>query len=404
MLTIQRTEDGRLALANRRQSDVADDEAQARRMLQEWGHTEVTINRAFAEMGRAAGEVVSPAWTAHRPMRKKETPMPKPEPAASRRDRRGKKAQDERRGDQEREATGGTEGSRSEGAAAAARAADRVTAASGPPAASGTAAGADRTPGSGRAPRSGGASKTAGAAPQRGAVESDGPRAEEDAPASGSGAGRRRTRASRARTGAEVTAAPVRAPAAEAVENVAAEPDTGVKTPRRTRKKPVAAVNDDPGAGERTDAPSGPRAGAAPTKASRARSAAAPGAPSRAKSVRPATAAATGDASADAPVGAEAPGGAGDAGSQPVPTAEGATPPVRKRVRSRKGAPVAARETSAAETDPVEAALALFTEGTRALRGLEGAALPFARGPWTELRLQAEHIVRCLGGKEPRSR
>ncbi|HET7321203.1 MAG TPA: hypothetical protein VFI96_01830 [Longimicrobiaceae bacterium] len=68
MLHIRRADDGRLHLSNNRQSGVAGDEAEARRKLYRWGHTDLSISKALAEMREAAGEqAASNGWRVLRP-------------------------------------------------------------------------------------------------------------------------------------------------------------------------------------------------------------------------------------------------------------------------------------------------------------------------------------------------
>ncbi|HLL48957.1 MAG TPA: hypothetical protein VK399_19840, partial [Longimicrobiaceae bacterium] len=60
-----------------------------------------------------------------------------------------------------------------------------------------------------------------------------------------------------------------------------------------------------------------------------------------------------------------------------------------------------ARAAARSPEEWLEAARVLFAEGTQALREIESATLPFARGPWTELRTQSAEILACLQGKKP---
>lgn len=79
---------------------------------------------------------------------------------------------------------------------------------------------------------------------------------------------------------------------------------------------------------------------------------------------------------------------------EPPPAPAEETPPPAAPARTRR----AARPAPSPEADPLAQAQALFAEGTRVLRQIEAGTLPFARGPWTELRAQAEHILACLKG------
>ena len=74
-------------------------------------------------------------------------------------------------------------------------------------------------------------------------------------------------------------------------------------------------------------------------------------------------------------------------------------PPEPKRAPRAKAA--ASREPAPA-ADPREQALALFRAGAKELARVERGTLPFARGPWSELRRMAEHIATCLEGKKPK--
>ena len=68
MLTIDAMEDGRLRVRNNRRSDVARDESAARAMAERWGHTELTINKALAEMrAEAGGGEAARSWRIVRP-------------------------------------------------------------------------------------------------------------------------------------------------------------------------------------------------------------------------------------------------------------------------------------------------------------------------------------------------
>lgn len=90
MLVIQPTDDGRLHVHNNHRSDFVRDEASARAMAYHWGHTDVSINKALAEM-RPTGGVEAPvrAWRIARPGKPtvrvepmKQTPETSTEPAA----------------------------------------------------------------------------------------------------------------------------------------------------------------------------------------------------------------------------------------------------------------------------------------------------------------------------------
>lgn len=78
---------------------------------------------------------------------------------------------------------------------------------------------------------------------------------------------------------------------------------------------------------------------------------------------------------------------------EPAPEA-----PVRKPRKPRKSRAKAAPEPAAVPVDP---AVHHAAELARALRERERAVLPFARGPWTELRETAERVLACLEGREP---
>lgn len=69
--------------------------------------------------------------------------------------------------------------------------------------------------------------------------------------------------------------------------------------------------------------------------------------------------------------------------------------------------PSAARQKPATPRQPTRdrrlEAVELASRLADALRVLEGDTLPFARGPWADLRGKAEHIAACLRGKKPRA-
>lgn len=68
MLVIQPTQDGRLRVQNSQRSDVVPSEAAARSTAHRWGHTDVTINKALAEMrGRPSDGPDARAWRVLRP-------------------------------------------------------------------------------------------------------------------------------------------------------------------------------------------------------------------------------------------------------------------------------------------------------------------------------------------------
>ncbi|MEW5929553.1 MAG: hypothetical protein AB1941_19030, partial [Gemmatimonadota bacterium] len=111
-----------------------------------------------------------------------------------------------------------------------------------------------------------------------------------------------------------------------------------------------------------------------------------------------------GDAAAPRPKRARAPrrtnaeAVSADASAEPAGEAPAPVPaetPAPKAGRARAGAAARTPE------EWLEAARVLFAEGTQALRELESATLPFARGPWTELRTQSAQILACLQGKTP---
>lgn len=75
--------------------------------------------------------------------------------------------------------------------------------------------------------------------------------------------------------------------------------------------------------------------------------------------------------------------------------------PNRSARKSRVAEPASGPNEST--TDPIAEVRALFSEGSKRLRELERQVLPFARGPWEELREMAERIVASLEGKNPKS-
>ncbi len=91
----------------------------------------------------------------------------------------------------------------------------------------------------------------------------------------------------------------------------------------------------------------------------------------------------------------EAPAQPAAESAAPAPAGAGAQAPSPKAERARFRAAARTPE------EWLEAARVLFAEGTQALREIESATLPFARGPWTELRTQSAEILACLQGKKP---
>lgn len=91
--------------------------------------------------------------------------------------------------------------------------------------------------------------------------------------------------------------------------------------------------------------------------------------------------------------------------AQPAPAAEAAPAPTPEETqpaaekKPRRAAARAKREPAAEHPD---AAVHHAAELARALRERERATLPFARGPWTELRETAERVLACLEGREVR--
>lgn len=96
MLIIRRCDDGRLRLSNNRQSDTAHDEAEARRKLYRWGHTDLSINKALAEMRTGAGAAPArPGWRVVRPSdavpEARTAPVSQPEPEEERMEEKPRK-------------------------------------------------------------------------------------------------------------------------------------------------------------------------------------------------------------------------------------------------------------------------------------------------------------------------
>ncbi|HEX7240357.1 MAG TPA: hypothetical protein VF263_08840 [Longimicrobiaceae bacterium] len=159
--------------------------------------------------------------------------------------------------------------------------------------------------------------------------------------------------------------------AAEApVVEASADPPVAEAVPPRKRARKAPAAEKEPAA------PAPEPAAEEPKPAVR---------PKRARSAKPAAAAEAPAAPAAAPEPVEAP----------------AAPAARKRAPR-----VRAPEPAAAARGPeewLEAARALFAEGTQSLKEIERTTLPFARGPWTELREKSAEILACLqGGTRPR--
>jgi hypothetical protein len=85
MLIIQPTADGRLHIHNNHRSDFARDEASARSLAYNWGHTDISINKALSEMRASSRGESSPAgWRVARP-------APVKEPAAAKEPAQAKK-------------------------------------------------------------------------------------------------------------------------------------------------------------------------------------------------------------------------------------------------------------------------------------------------------------------------
>jgi len=84
----------------------------------------------------------------------------------------------------------------------------------------------------------------------------------------------------------------------------------------------------------------------------------------------------------------------------PAPIDVESPAPAPKAERARRTERVRADAARTPE-EWLEAARVLFAEGTHALREIESATLPFARGPWTELRTRSAEILACLQGRKP---
>lgn len=300
MPQIQRTEDDRLLVSNRTQSRLVESEADARRTLYTWGHTDISINKALAELRREGAEAgADRGWRVVRP---EAAGAPEPAPVIA-----AESAPPRRRG-------------RNKAAAA-------EPAATPEPAAPAPAAPAE-------------------------------PRAE-PAPEAIKPARTRAPRRSRARAAAPEATAEER-DGAESTGSPGAEAPSPAPAPARKRRSRRAA----PAAGEPAEPE--PAAEAAPP---------APPAP-------------------EAPV-VEA----------PVAEERPASKPRRRRAarpaETESDAGVAGGGAVAA-ADPQQRALLLSRQLAEALLELERGTLPFARGPWAELRGRAEHIAACLSGRTPR--
>lgn len=77
MLVIQPTADGRFHISNNHRSGYAHDMASARTLAYDWGHTDLSINKALAEM-RAGGTAQAPerGWRVSRRERAQPRPAP----------------------------------------------------------------------------------------------------------------------------------------------------------------------------------------------------------------------------------------------------------------------------------------------------------------------------------------
>ncbi len=387
MLVIRRTDSGGLRLSDGRRTDTAGTEEQARRLVTSWGYGNFSFNRALILMKEEEGSIapVANPWTARSrgatasppvgsaseaatPVRSEE---PTPMKASTRAPRRPARA------DTPSEPTASsTPVVRSD--ATVAETAVR-------PRRARKAPGADVEP---APPAVEAVPESAAEAPTAGAAEK---------PAKGSRSGRVRKAPSGvapADESPEVRAASVGEGAGESEATESKPAPRPKRTGRGGAKKaePVAAA-----AGEGTGAPE-PETQPARSR-SRARKAAEP---------TPA-----GDSPPSPVPAAEAPAH----GEVPEPEAPTAPRPKRPRAPRRR---TAAEAPAAPTTQPVgstagaargagartpdewlEAARALFAEGTQALREIEKATLPFARDPWTELRTRSAEILACLQGERP---
>lgn len=89
------------------------------------------------------------------------------------------------------------------------------------------------------------------------------------------------------------------------------------------------------------------------------------------------------------------------AAPEPVVEASPAPEPELAREEPEKKPRRAARKKAERAAAPADPAVHHAAELARALRERERAVLPFARGPWTELRQAAERMLACLEGREP---
>lgn len=196
---------------------------------------------------------------------------------------------------------------------------------------------------------------------------------------------------------AEVEAAPVAAEPSAAAETEAA-PDQDTAPARKRGRRPKAETS---GAADVQPAAQAEAVPAPLPEASSDAPAPAPAEPGAdVASARPKRARAARRTAAEA-VSADAP--AEPAGEAPAPTPSDPPAPALAEVPAPAPKAERARARTAARTPEewLEAARVLFAEGTQALRELESATLPFARGPWTELRTQSAQILACLQGRTP---
>lgn len=312
MVVIERVETGGLRVSNARQSAVVDDEQQARSTLHSWGHTDLSINMALAEMRRREGgaDAEPRAWRITRPAQAPPEPTageadaqthdPKTTMAASPRKRRSRRAE----------------------------------------------SGAD-------------------------AADPDVVPESAEAPATPAKRTRTRKRASPRETEA-VPEAPV----------TAADTKPGRKPRRRKAAEPAPDPNSDPVPVEVAAPDSAAEREVAPRKKRQRRTKA--GSP---------------------PEPVAAPLQVDD----PAPDAVAEEAPRRRASRARAAKakntpePTAAADGAVEEvpTDRVAAARFWFEKGTEMLREIERETLPFARGPWTDLRERGESVVAALEGREP---
>lgn len=382
MLVIRRTDTGGLRVSDGRRTDTAATEEHARRVVTAWGYGNFSFNKALILMKESEGSIapVANPWLARRgtePAPAAPHAEPKPEPAASSTLKEPPTMNVPARSRRPRAAGVPTPEETTAAPASPVVTADAPVAETAVrPRRARKARPADAEP----------SAESAGAAPEPAAETPVAEAADPEKAASG-------TRPRRARKPdvavAEPAAEAPQGAAEPSVAETATAPDRETAPVRRRGRRPKAEPS---GAADvQPAAPAGAVPVAEPVSGPVAE------APAQAS---PAVPAESGADAAPRPSRPRAPRRAAAEEAPARPAAESVAPAAAD---AGAPAPKAERARSAARTPEewLEAARALFAEGTQALREIESATLPFARGPWTELRTQSAEILACLQGKKP---